>query len=280
MVKLQNGMLYVEIEEKGAEIRKVLCEGKSRMWNGDPKYWEGVSPVMFPMCSTFLDDKYTFDGKEYSMGKHGFARDSMFVVERATPISATFLLKSNDETRKIYPWDFEFRITYTLRATAIEVEYTTKNISDKTMYYSVGAHEAYYCEGGIENYDIIFEHKETLYNYINELEHKDAILLKNSNILPLYENYFKVNCIILKDHKSRFVTLRNRKTGEEISVDFKGFNYLLFWHVPGAEYICIEPWNGICPEKELGYDITQKEGIMALDPNNEQTFKHTVYYGN
>ncbi len=280
MVTLENEFLYVEIEEMGAEIRKVICEGKSRMWTGDPKYWGKVAPVMFPICSGLPQDKYTLDGKEYFMKKHGFAKDQLFEVEKLTPISATFLLKDNAETQKMYPWHFEFRITYTLRATAIEVAYTTKNTSDSTMYYSVGSHEAYYCDGGIENYDVIFERKETLYNHIDELERENSILLKDGNVLPLYEKYFNVDCIIFKDHKSRYVTLRNRKTGEEVSVEFAGFDYLLLWHVPGAEYMCIEPWAGICPTKDAGYDIAEKEGILVLEPNEQQTLKHTIYYGN
>jgi len=281
MVTLKNEFLYVEIEELGAEIRKVICEGESRMWTGNPEYWGKVAPVMFPMCSSFLNDKYTIDGKEYSMGKHGFAKDQLFVLEKKTPISATFLLRDNEETLKQYPWHFEFRITYTLRSTAIEVSYATKNISQSTMYYSVGSHEAYYCEGGIENYDIIFERKETLYNHMYDVAPQEFLILKDSNVLPLYEKYFDADCVVLKDHKSRFVTLRNRKTGKEVSVEFAGFDYLLLWHVKGAEYICIEPWAGICPAKDAtGYDITEKEGIISLEPSEEKTLKHTIYYGN
>lgn len=280
MVILENEFLHVEIDETGAEIRKAVCEGKSRMWTGDEKYWKGVSPVLFPICSRLPEGKYTYDGKEYFMDMHGFASKQMFTLEKQTPISATFLLVDNAETFKQYPWHFEFRVTYTLRATAIEVTYDTRNTSDSVMYYSVGAHESYYCDGGIENYDVIFERNETLYNCTSALTREESIMLKNSNILPLYENYFKVDSIIFKDHKSRFVTLRNRKTGDEASLRFEGFDYLLLWHKPGAEYICIEPWAGICPVKGAGYDITEKEGMLTLEPGEKQVLKHTVFYAN
>ncbi len=281
MVVLNNNSLYVEIHEKGAEIRKVTLDGKDRMWNGDAKYWTGVSPVLFPICSGLRDDKFTFDNKEYTLKQHGFARNSLFSVESATKTSATFLLKSSPETLSQYPWNFELRVTYTLIGDKIDVTYDVKNTSDNTMYYSIGSHEAYLCKGGIEDYDIIFEKEETLYHYEldgNLLTGDKTLIIKDSKVLPLYDKYFEVDALVFKDVKSRFVTLRNRKTAEETSVKFDGFDYLLLWHKHGAPYMCIEPWAGICNTVGDGSDITEKEGILKLAPNGNNILKHTIYY--
>lgn len=281
MVILENEVLYVEISEKGAEVRKLLCEGKNRVWTADPKYWGDVSPVLFPICSRLREGYFTYEGKKYEMGMHGFAGKQEFVVEDSTPISATLLLKDNEETLKQYPWHFEFRVTYTLRGNCLDTTYDVRNKSDSTMYYSIGAHESYWCENGIEDYDVIFERKETLYNVTYDDKSVPCtrhIMLKDSNVLPLYEHYFNIDSIIFKDVKSRYATIRNRKTGENSSVKFDGFDYLLLWHKPGAPYICFEPWAGICASNGGVTDITKKEGILKLEAGEKKIFNHSVYY--
>lgn len=281
MVILDNKILYVEIEPFGAEIRKVVHNGKDRMWSGDSNVWSGVAPLLFPICSGLKDDKFTIDGKEYYLEKHGFAKKQLFTVEKADNISATFLLTENAETLKQYPWQFELRVIYTLKGNSIDVEYSVKNTSESTMYYSIGAHESYACDGSVEDYDIIFEKEETLYAYELDgslLSHNRNIVLKDSKVLPLYEKYFEIDALIFKDVKSRFATIRNRKTGESASVEFKGFDYLLLWHKQFAPYLCIEPWAGICPSVDSGYDITLKEGILKLDSGKTNILKHTLYY--
>ncbi len=280
MIVLNNGNLYVEIAETGAEIRKVTLNGKERFWNGDEKYWTGISPILFPICSGFPRNKYTFENKEYTLEKHGFANSSLFLVETKTETSATFLLKSTPETLLKYPWDFELRVTYTLVGNNIDITYDIKNLSENTMYYSIGSHEAYLCENGIEDYDIIFEKPETLYHYElnrNVLTGNKTLIIKDSKVLPLYEKYFEEDGLIFKDVKSRFVTLKNRKTNEETSVKFEGFDYFLLWHVYGAPYMCIEPWAGICNTAGASNDITKKEGILKLAPNKNNVLKHTIY---
>lgn len=281
MVILSNNSLYAEIAEKGAEIRKVTLDGNDRMWNGDPAYWSSVSPVLFPICSGLPDDKFTFSGKEYTLGKHGFARESVFEVESKSNSSATFLLKDTPETLIKYPWHFELRVTYTLVGNNINVSYDVKNTSDNTMYYSIGSHEAYLCKDGIEDYDIIFEREETLSAYQLDgslLTNNKTPIIKNSKVLPLYDKYFKIDALVFKDVKSRFVTLRNRKTGEETSVKFDGFDYLVLWHKYGAPYMCIEPWAGICNSVGGTNDITQKEGIIKLNSGENNILKHTIYF--
>lgn len=281
MVVLNNNNLQVEISEIGAEIRKVTFCGKDRFWNGDEKYWTGVSPLLFPICSGLPDDKFTFEDKEYTLEKHGFARKSIFTVESANDTSATFLLKDSPETFNKYPWHFELRITYTLNGNNIEVTYDIKNTSENTMYYSIGSHEAYLCENTIEDYDVIFENQETLFAYELEgtvLSGEKKLILKDSNVLPLIDEYFKIDALVFKDVKSRFVTLKNRKTGEKVSVKFEGFDYLLLWHKYGAPYMCIEPWAGISSTKGDNLDITKKEGILKLESSKNNILKHTIYF--
>lgn len=281
MVNLKNNVMSVKISEKGAEMRQIVVNGENRLWSGDPAFWDGTAPVMFPVCGGLPDDKFTYKGKEYTLLKHGFAQNSKFEVEKQSELSATFLLKSNSETLKMYPWEFEFRIAYTLKGSRIKIDYCIKNLSGETMYASVGAHEAYACPEGIEDYDIIFEKKETLNACAldgNLITNGLIPIMKDSDTLPLYYSYFAVDALVFKDIKSRSATLRNRKTGKNTTLCFDGFDYFLLWTKPNAGYICMEPWAGIPPMLGSGNNITEKEGINEILPGDTLSFTHSIYF--
>ncbi len=281
MVTLENGIIKVEILEKGAEIRRVTVNGEERFWNGDPSFWTGVAPVLFPNCGGMRDGRFTVYGQEYKIPKHGFAKNMDFILERKSGNSATFLLTETDETLKCYPWRFEFRIKYTLVAASLKVEYSVKNNSQNAMYFALGSHEAYSCPEGVEDYDIIFERKETLKSVQVEngiLSRKTETVLFDSDTLPLYNKYFVVDALVLTDLKSRFVTLRNRKNGKEVSVSFPDCSYLLIWTMPEAPFVCIEPWTAPPSYLDEGHEISLKEGMTELSAGENYKNSHTIYF--
>lgn len=281
MTVLKNDRIELSVAERGAEMRKLTLDGADVLWSGDPAYWTGVAPLLFPICGGLKDNKFTVGGKEYTMElKHGYARTTDFVLEKRTCNSVTFLHTSSPETLKIYPWNYELRVTYSLRGTAVETEYEVKNTDNTDMYFSIGSHEAYACPEGIEDYDIIFPQNETLNAFELEgslLKHSARPILKNARVLPLYEKYFAIDALVFKDIKSRAATLRNRKTGREITVDFPGCRYLLLWTKPGAGYICIEPWSGIPAMVDDGIALEEKEGIEKLGAGETFRRSHTIY---
>ncbi len=281
MVVLNNGIIKVEIVETGAEIRRVTVNGEERFYDGNPEFWTGVAPVLFPICGGLKDDTYTINGKSYTIPKHGFARKSVFEVESSTDTSVTFLLKENEETLKVFPWTFELRIKYTVTGSRITVSYDVHNTSDSTMYMSIGSHEAYACPEGIEDYDVIFDKKETLKSFKvsgTSISREYDVVLKDGDTLPLYNKYFEIDALVFADVRSRFVTLRNRKTGKNVSVNFDGCDYLLIWTKPGAPYVCIEPWAGFPSYEDEGYELSQKEGINPVAAKSHFNLSHTIYF--
>ena len=281
MFTLKNDRLYLEISELGAELRKLTVDGKDALWDANPEVWDGVAPLLFPICGGLRDDKYTFEGKEYSLDKHGFARKSVFSLEKQGHNYITLLLTDTPDTLKQYPWHFELRITYRLRETAVKVEYEVKNTDSKTMYFSIGAHEAYACPDGIENYDIIFPNNETLDACEldgNLIAHSSKRILTDSKYLPLYKSFFAIDALVFKNLRSRAATLRNRCTGKAVTVEFPNFDYFLLWTKPNGNYICLEPWCGIPSMCDDGYDITEKEGIISLEAGKTTLREHSIYF--
>ncbi len=272
MVTITNKFLTATFSEIGAELKSLKYDGKEYIWYGDPAFWTGSSPVLFPICSGLKDDEFVYEGKIYKLQKHGFARSAQWAVEHACENTATFLLSSQNCPCDNYPFKYEFRITYTLLGKKLSIEYNIKNLTDGDMYFSVGAHEAYNCPEGIENYEIIFDKKEILdaFQLKGPLLSFDTINYgQNTNKLQLDHSLFSNDCLIFKNLNSRSATLHNKTTDQKIKIDFNGFDYMLIWTAPNAPFICIEPWCGITDNINTNKNLAEKEGIQRIERGGE-----------
>ena len=147
------------------------------------------------------------------------------------------------------------------------------------MYFNVGSHHGYYTPEGIEDYDVIFPQNESLDAYVlygNLLSNQKIPVIKDSDRIALYDKYFTVDALVFKDLKSKSATLRNRKTGKALRVDFPDAPYFVLWHKQYSPYICLEPWNGVQDIVGSSFDITEKEGITSLESGKEYMHTHSI----
>ncbi len=278
---LKNEKLSVSISSVGAELKSIKYKGEEKLWNGDERFWSGQAPVLFPICGRLKENRYTYEGKEYFLAQHGFAREKEFLTEYAGEEKAVFLLKSDDETKKQFPFEFELRITYTLIENAVKIDYSVKNCGENTMYFSIGAHEAHACPSGIEDYSVIFEKKEKFESTLpcgRFLAHEKETISEEGTELKLKYKYFNTDALVFTDLKSRKAILKNNVTGAGTELDFNGFDYFLLWTKPQAGYICLEPWCGLHDYADDNYDITKKAGINKVEPGCEFARTHTIKY--
>lgn len=279
MLTLQNQYLTVTIANRGAEMQSILdANGVERLWQGDPAYWTGRAPVLFPVAGGLKDDAYMLDGVRYAMPKHGFARKRDFVIERHDETSATFLLLGEPCDDAGFPFQYAFRIHYTLNGNSIRIDYQTDNLGDRTFWYGVGAHEAYACPEGIEAHEVVFEKPEKLTRGIlhGGLTHETELVMDDCSVLPITPSLFANETQVYPSLASRSVTLRSPLHGRSIRVDFTDFAYLLLWTVPGAGYLCIEPWSNLPDYIDTDQDITKKPGMRKLSPGETHTHTHTI----
>jgi len=279
MITIKNEYITASFNKVGAELKSLVYNDTEYIWEGRSEVWAGSCPLLFPICGGLKNDKYVLNGKEYTMPKHGFIRFKTFEVENKTDDSVVFLHKSDDETKEMFPFDYELRVIYTLSEKTLKIDYSVINKSNNTMYFNIGSHEGYYTPEGIEDYDVLFLQNETLNSYVlygNLLSNQQLPIINDQNYLPLYDKYFTVDALVFKDLKSKSATLRNRKTGRAVKIDFPDAKYFLLWHKPNSPYICLEPWNGIQDIVGSSYDITEKEGITALEGFEEFNFTHSI----
>ena len=114
MITIENDQIVARINPVGAELNSLVSKksGLEYMWNGDPAVWGKYSPVLFPIVGTLKENRYLHDGRSYSLGRHGFAREKTFAIESGNQKSAGFLL-SSDAGRKrclyVTPCGIHFR---------------------------------------------------------------------------------------------------------------------------------------------------------------------------
>ena len=279
MIILQNEHVTAKINEMGAELKSMVYHGTEYIWEGNPAIWGYSCPLLFPICGGLKEDKYVYGGKEYTLPKHGYARTTYFEVERADDSYVIFVHRSSAETKENYPFDYELRVIYTLTEATLKVEYEVANKGDKTMYFSIGSHEGYFTPEGIEDYDIIFPEPQTLNSNLlcgNLIANNTIPVIKDSTVLPLYDKYFLIDALIFRNVNTHTVTLRNRKTGRAVTVNYPDMKNLLLWHKPSSPYLCIEPWQGIGDIVGSSYNLEEKEDIITLDISKTYRNVHSI----
>ena len=279
MIQLQNDRLQIDIDPKGAELKRIFHKTHEMdyMWDADPGYWAKTSPVLFPIVGALKDGIYYYKGRKYSLPRHGFAREKTFTLTEQHSESAVFSIESDADTLAVYPFHFTFSIRYTLEGEMLSVEYRVRNTQREDMFFSVGGHPAFKIPlvpgTSYEDYSLIFEKEETAGRWpISKdglIEKSSEPLLQNTNGLPLNKELFSKDALVFKDLKSRSVQLASGKTPHGLRFNFPGFPYLGLWAAPGADFLCIEPWCGIADSVDASQQLQDKEGIQQLPPEAE-----------
>jgi len=258
---IENEHLFCAVDDHGAQLHSVKDRAAKTeyLWQGDPAVWYGQAPVLFPIVGRLKDDRYRWQGREYTMPKHGFARKSRFRLLECQGGRVAFILESSDETRACYPFEFALALTYRLEGRALAAEAAVTNKGGGDMYFSLGAHPGFNCAMG----DILrFDLPETLDSqWIDDeamLAGGGYPVLENATDITIHKHLFDRDALILQGMKSRRVTLM-RKGEATIRFDIGGAPVLGVWAKPGAPYVCIEPWFGLNDSNEYTPDTHPNE---------------------
>lgn len=277
---IANSALSVTIHHKGAELTSIRAVKSNReyLWDGNPEYWGKHSPILFPIVGTLKDGSYSFDNKTYQLSRHGFARDCFFELVSHTATEAVFSLQSDDNTKKLYPFDFELQIVYHLHKSELTVTYIVLNKSSQYLYYSIGGHPAFALPLPFENYSLQFEPEEQLISY--ELENdllcdKTKALALIRNELPLTYSLFEKDALIFKTLQSKEIQLLENNS-PILNFKFNDFPNFGIWTKINAPFLCLEPWAGYSDVWNANGRLTDKEGIQILESNSSKEYSFTI----
>lgn len=287
MYILKNDQLEIGIQHNGAELCSIknLKNNKEYMWQADPEIWGSHAPNLFPVIGALKGNQIKYEGKFYDMPRHGFMRhNENLEVKNQTETSITFSIKSNEELRKIYPFEFEFELSFTLKDKSIEVNHLVKNMDTKSIYFQIGGHPAFNAplfEGETyEDYYLEFDQDLTLETYLlgesGLVSDNTKTIIENSDKIQLTKDLFNNDALIFKDITSKTVSLKSKNHGSILSVSYDDFKNLGIWAKPGAPYVCIEPWLGIADVESTDQNFKTKEGIIELETGKEYSAKYTI----
>lgn len=277
MEYLSNGILELEISLVGAElqsVRRVACPTEY-LWQGDPAYWERRAPVLFPLVGRAWDNKVHVDGQTYGIGQHGFLRDMTFekVVDEDRHIA--FAVRATEESLKLWPFDFEVRIDYTLLRNVLTVGWSVTNHSSRTMPFQIGAHPAFQYPRfnvddpvhGFLSFDAETPLKSTAIvpgGYAGT-ETFD-VDIPADGLLPLTNDTFECDTIVDATGRVKRITLHDKKGKPFVTVRHT-MPITALWSPCGgrAPFMCIEPWHGRCDSVGFCDDFSQRAFIEQVE---------------
>lgn len=262
--------------------------GTEHIWGGDPAYWSGRNPVLFPIVGGLKDGRVSIGGKPFEMARHGFARRSEFAVFAQGEDFVEFELRESAETLRQYPFPFSLRVRHQLLDNGFSTRFTVTNTGTAPMPFCIGAHTAFRCplEAGerFEDYRLVFDRTEDTVSILPGaggcLQSGAAgIPLDHTNTIELDHAVFdRVDTLIYQGLSSKTVSLRHKDTSRGVRVDFSQFPMVAFWTVPGknAPYICIEPWQGCAAFDNESGNFGDKPWCVTLTPGEEKALAYTV----
>jgi len=289
MLTLKNNRLEIELATHGAELKRVVRDEVDYLWSGNPEFWGRTSPVLFPIVGRVAEGKYLVDGKEFQLPQHGFARDMDFEIVNQSDKEILFRLVATEETKQVYPFDFELKIGYVLEGDTVAVSWEVTNRGDVTMPFSIGAHPAFMAGPELDDYSLqmkdlagvetyVFDNKTGL---IDLLAGKVEII-ENLPFLPLSKDLFEEYPTLILEGESE-IMLRSYTHDREVEIAFDGFPYVGIWSPINtknevAPFICIEPWYGVADTKSTPSELSEKVGIQLLEARQTFTASYTMTF--
>ncbi len=94
---------------------------------------------------------------------------------------------------------------------------------------------------------------------------------------PVTEHMFDNDALIFDNSQVQWVGIAYPDGTPYITMDCSGFTNFGIWSLPGAPYICLEPWMGRCDNYGFHDEISEKPDIVSLEAKN--TFKTSYTIG-
>ncbi|MDD6160145.1 MAG: aldose 1-epimerase family protein [Oscillospiraceae bacterium] len=287
--ELKNGRIRAKVVTKGGELVSLRsADGTEYIWGGDPAYWPGRNPVLFPIVGGLKDGAVEHEGAVMHMGRHGFARDMEFSVAQRGEDYIVLALEENRETMEKYPFRFLLNICHRLTEDGFVTSFEVTNRDEKAMPFCIGAHTAFCCPlyGGerFEDYRIVFDEPEQVPSL--RLDERGCVrhgvtedLLRGSNVLELdYALFERIDTAVFDRPRSRGVSLLHRETGRGVRLQFDGFPMVAFWTAAGkrAPFVCLEPWHGCAAVDNESGRFRDKPYCVTLGPGESKKLAYEV----
>lgn len=288
MKTLSNQKLTIRVAEHGAELSSVVANetGKEYLWQADPAFWKRHSPILFPIVGSLWNAEYRHEGVVYPLSQHGFARDMDFTPILETENELRFALASDADTLKVYPFPFLLQIGYRLEGNKVEVLWSVRNTGEKTSYFQIGAHPAFYypdyeADSPDRGYFAFDVKKDLVYRALAGKgcvgEEVRPVPLDADGSLPLDIHTFDIDTFILENSQIKRVDLLDTGKRPYLSLSFTA-PVVGLWSPPtrNAPFVCIEPWYGRCDRLNYTGEYKDRDWVRCLEPGEVFDASYTI----
>lgn len=277
--------LTVRIAALGAELLSITdASGAEWMTDGDPAFWSGHAPILFPIVGELAGGVMRLDGREYALTRHGFARRREFDLVEQGEGHVALRLSDDEATREVYPFAFDLELHYAVEGETLSIAAIVRNTGEAVMPFSIGFHPgfAWPLPGGGEKlkHRIVFDKREP--GPIRRLDADGLIrAYEETNVgedgaLTLRPILFEADAMIWDQPASRALTYEGEASEglrpAAIAMAYPDCPMLGIWQKQGADFICIEPWAGIADPAGFDGDFRSKPGVMELAPGEDRSF--------
>jgi galactose mutarotase-like enzyme len=279
MIEIRNQKVQVKINPHGAELTELsMVDGENVLWKKDEQFWNRVAPNLFPIVGRLKNDQFRYEGKPYSMSQHGFARNRTFELIEKTDIKVVLRLKSDEISKKEYPFDFIFDIEYQLIESELLVKYGIKNRGEVQLPYSVGGHPGFAIEGKLTDYYLDFGQSLCAKQWLLDGPYYsgETVDLTIDNKLKLHYALVEKDAIVIRKPPFNRVILGHKNRGGVVALSYDQLDAIGFWSKTNAPFFCIEPWWGWADRIDATGNLLEKEGLHFLKPNELKEHSYRI----
>lgn len=257
MIELSNGLARAVVApERGALVTRWFVDEELLYLDTDTfrdpsKNVRGGVPVLFPSPGKLTDDRYP----RGSMKQHGFARTLPWTVVAQTDVMAQLVLRSGEDTRAQYPWDFEAELVFTLGERSLRIDQTVvaSESNAEPMPFGFGFHPYF----AVPEDEKVAATIETGATRAFDNVRKQNVPLHG---IPLASGEVDLH---LLDHGCSTSELTWHAGASRVrlraSSDYRRW---VVWTLPNKPFVCLEPWT--CP----GDALNTGEGLITLQPGD------------
>ena len=284
---IENGTVKISVSSLGAELHRLEgANGINYLWDGNPEYWPGRAPILFPIVGALRGGRAVSAKGEITLPRHGFARKLSWALDESTRERLSYVLTSSPETKAVYPYDFKLRVSYILGESEVTTAFEVCNTGDYPMPFCIGGHPGVnvpLVEGeSFEDYIIQFEMPEVADCPYVDMEQGLILndrrrILDKSDQFGLTHDLFRHDALVFDSIKSRSVKLYSKVSGRGVRMDFAGMDYFAVWSpVKDSPFVCLEPWTGTATCENEDDIFENKRGVRILNPKEETAVSFTV----
>lgn len=275
MIVLRQGSWTAGIDPLGAELRRLSHAGTELLWHGDPAIWGQTAPLLFPFVGRLRQGGHSVGEQWYPMAIHGFAASQRFTVLERGQQHLRMRLLADAGRFASYPFAFALTVSFKLDSAGLSVTYRV-DAGEQGLHFGLGSHPGFALDGPVSDWRVEFDAEELQQAYRLRPATDGAELLSSTpdfldlqegRRLALSESLFERDALILKNIRSRCISLIHRERGTHLRLHTGGAPHLGLWSRPSAPYLCIEPWYGMDDDEEAPLALAEKPQLVHLGPS-------------